>query len=67
MVRKCNRPIAEFQAIRFKIATMATKIEAARQLMYFVCHQIDSGRRCDRRFACASATRRPTRTASLTA
>jgi acyl-CoA dehydrogenase len=40
-------PIAEFQAIRFKIATMATKIEAARQLLYHVCTAIDQGRRCD--------------------
>ena len=42
-----GRPIAEFQAIRFKIATMATEIQAARQLMYHVCSQIDAGRRCD--------------------
>lgn len=42
-------PIAEFRAIRFKIATMATKIEAARQLLYHVCTQIDLGRRCDTR------------------
>lgn len=41
-------PIAEFQAIRFKIATMATEIEAARQFMYYVCNEIDSGRRCDK-------------------
>ena len=40
-----GRPISEFQAIRFKIATMATEIEAARQLMYHVCNEIDSGRR----------------------
>lgn len=40
-------PIAEYQAIRFKIADMATEIEAARQLLYFVCDQIDSGERCD--------------------
>lgn len=40
-------PIAEYQAIRFKIADMATEIEAARQLLYFVCDQIDSGKRCD--------------------
>ncbi len=38
-----GRPISDFQAIRFKIATMATEIEAARQLMYHTCHQIDSG------------------------
>lgn len=40
-------PIAEYQAIRFKIADMATEVEAARQLLYFVCDQIDSGKRCD--------------------
>ncbi|WP_337185259.1 acyl-CoA dehydrogenase family protein [Phenylobacterium sp.] len=48
-----GRPIADFQAIRFKLATMATEIEAARQLMYFVCHEIDSGRRCDKEAAMA--------------
>lgn len=40
-------PIGKFQAIRFKIAQMATEIEAARQLNYFVCDQIDNGGRCD--------------------
>ncbi|GGC59519.1 acyl-CoA dehydrogenase family protein [Chelatococcus reniformis] len=39
-----GEPIANFQAIRFKIATMATEIEAARQLMYHTCHEIDAGR-----------------------
>src|SRR6202011_5909281 len=38
-----GRPISDFQAIRFKIATMATEIEAARQLMYHCCAQIDNG------------------------
>ena len=42
-----GQPIGNFQAIRFKIATMATEIEAARQLMYHVATEIDSGRRCD--------------------
>ncbi len=42
-----GRPIADFQAIRFKLAKMATEIEASRQLMYFVCDQIDTGKRCD--------------------
>ncbi len=46
--KQFGMPIAEYQAIRFKIATMATEIEAARQLLYFVCNEIDSGRRCDR-------------------
>jgi alkylation response protein AidB-like acyl-CoA dehydrogenase len=43
-----GRPIAEFQDLRFKIARMATDIEAARQLLYFVCDRIDSGERCDK-------------------
>lgn len=46
--RQFDRAIAEFQAIRFKLADMATQIEAARQLMYFVCDQIDTGQRCDK-------------------
>jgi len=43
-----GQPISDFQAIRFKIAEMATQIEAARQLNYFVCEQIDTGQRCDK-------------------
>lgn len=43
-----GKPIAEFQAIRFKIAQMAAEIEAARQLMYFVCTELDEQRRCDK-------------------
>lgn len=46
--KQFGMPISEFQAIRFKLATMATKIEAARQLMYYVCNEIDQGRRCDK-------------------
>lgn len=42
-----GQPIGNFQAIRFKIAEMASEIEAARQLLYFVCEEIDTGRRCD--------------------
>ena len=38
-----GRPISDFQAIRFKIATMATEIEAARQLMYYTCALLDAG------------------------
>ena len=40
-------PIADLQSIRFKIAHMATEVEAARQLMYHVCNAIDTGMRCD--------------------
>jgi len=43
-----GQPIGEFQAIRFKLAQMATEIEAARQLMYYVCDLIDQKRRCDK-------------------
>jgi alkylation response protein AidB-like acyl-CoA dehydrogenase len=39
-----GQPISDFQAIRFKIATMATEIEAARQLMYHTCALLDGGR-----------------------
>ena len=46
--RQFGKAIASFQAIRFKIATMATEIEAARALMYAVCEKIDQGVRCDK-------------------
>lgn len=45
--RQFGQPIGSFQAIRFKIASMATEIEAARSLMYSVCEKIDQGVRCD--------------------
>ena len=43
-----EQPISQFQDLRFKIARMASEIEAARQLNYFVCDQIDRGGRCDK-------------------
>jgi butyryl-CoA dehydrogenase len=43
-----GHPIGDFQAIRFKIGEMATEIEAARQLTYFVAAEVDSKRRCDK-------------------
>ena len=46
--RQFGQSIASFQAIRFKIASMATDIEAARSLMYSVCEKIDQGVRCDK-------------------
>jgi alkylation response protein AidB-like acyl-CoA dehydrogenase len=39
-----RKPISDFQAIRFKLADMATQIEAARQLMYHAAYEIDEGR-----------------------
>jgi len=41
-------PIAEFQETRFKIARMASEIEAARQLMYHAATEIDNLRRIDK-------------------
>ncbi len=38
-----DRPIAAFQALRFKLADMATEVEAARALMYQVAQQCDDG------------------------
>ncbi len=42
-----GKPIAEFQAIRFKLAEMASEIEAARQLTLFAARRLDEGGRCD--------------------
>ncbi|WP_207843658.1 acyl-CoA dehydrogenase family protein [Williamsia soli] len=44
--RQFGHPLADFQYLRFKIAKMAADIEAARQLMYSVATDIDTGRRC---------------------
>jgi alkylation response protein AidB-like acyl-CoA dehydrogenase len=49
--RQFGRPISDFQDLRFKIAKMATEVEAARQLLYSVCDMIDEGKRCDREAA----------------
>lgn len=46
--RQFGIPISEYQNTRFRLARMATEIEAARQLLYFVCNEIDQGRRCDK-------------------
>ncbi|WP_283134128.1 acyl-CoA dehydrogenase family protein [Rhizohabitans arisaemae] len=43
--RQFDSRIADFQAIRFKLAGMAAEIESARQLMYAVCREIDAGRK----------------------
>lgn len=41
--RQFGRPIANFQAISFMIADMATEIEAARQLVYSAAERKDAG------------------------
>jgi alkylation response protein AidB-like acyl-CoA dehydrogenase len=42
--RQFGRPIASFQAIRFRLADMATEIEAGRNLVYRAAWLKDSGR-----------------------
>jgi short/branched chain acyl-CoA dehydrogenase len=42
--KQFGRPIAEFQAIQFKLADMATEIEAGRQLVYKAAWLKDEGR-----------------------
>ena len=39
--RQFGRPIAEHQALRFMVADMATRIEAARGLVYKACAMVD--------------------------
>lgn len=48
-----GQPISAFQETRFKIARMATQIEAGRALVYDVADKIDTGVRCDREAAMA--------------
>ncbi len=43
-----GQPISDFQETRFKIARMASEIEAARQLMYHVAAEMDAGRGADK-------------------
>jgi alkylation response protein AidB-like acyl-CoA dehydrogenase len=43
-----GQPISDFQETRFKLARMASEIEAARQLMYHVATQLDNKQRLDK-------------------
>lgn len=42
--KQFNQPISEFQATQMKLATMATEIEAARQLLYTTAKLKDEGK-----------------------
>lgn len=42
-----GQPIGHFQAIRHKLADMATEVQAARHLTYYAAAMKDTGRRCD--------------------
>jgi alkylation response protein AidB-like acyl-CoA dehydrogenase len=44
-------PISDFQETRFKLARMASEVEAARQLMYHVATLMDSGAAADKEAA----------------
>jgi alkylation response protein AidB-like acyl-CoA dehydrogenase len=49
--RQFERPIGDFQAIRFKIADMAAQIEACRAFMYQVAADADAGQPVDHQAA----------------
>jgi alkylation response protein AidB-like acyl-CoA dehydrogenase len=51
--RQFGRPIGDFQAIRFKLADMASQVEAARQLWQFAAQKLDDGEVGDREAAMA--------------
>ena len=44
--RQFGKPLADFQALQFKLADMATQIEAARQLIWHAAVLKDAGRPC---------------------
>ena len=46
-----EHPIADFQAIRFMVATMAAKVDQARAFYRQVAHLIDTGEQCEREAA----------------
>lgn len=51
--RQFGRPISTFQAISFKLADMATGIEAGRALLYKACRLKDNGRPFEKQSAMA--------------
>jgi len=51
--RQFGQPIAEFEAIRFMLADMATEIEAARYLIYHAAWLHDQGKRTSKESAMA--------------
>lgn len=51
-----ERPIADFQAVRFKVAEMAARVEQARAFYRQVAHLIDVGEPCEREAAMVKLT-----------
>jgi alkylation response protein AidB-like acyl-CoA dehydrogenase len=48
-----GKPIGKYQAIRMKLASMATELEAARLLVYYAAWLIDQGKPCTKEAAMA--------------
>jgi len=48
-----GRPIGKFQAIRMKLADVATELEAAKLLVYHTAWMLDSGKECGKEAAMA--------------
>jgi alkylation response protein AidB-like acyl-CoA dehydrogenase len=46
-----GQPLAEFQALRFKLAEMAARVEQARVFYQNVAHRLDQGEPCERESA----------------
>ncbi|GAA1832615.1 hypothetical protein GCM10009836_08440 [Pseudonocardia ailaonensis] len=46
-----EHPIADFQAVRFRLATMAARVEQARSFYQHVAHRLDQGEPCEREAA----------------
>lgn len=51
--KQFSQPIANFQAIQFKMADMATEIDAARLLLYRACYLADQGAKVSKEAAMA--------------
>lgn len=51
--RQFGKPICQFQAVAFKLADMATEIEAARNLLYKACWMRDTGKKFSKHAAMA--------------
>lgn len=65
-----GQKIADFQAVRFKLADMASELTAARALAHAVANTLDRGGRCDAeagmvKLICSEMAARVTRTAML--
>jgi len=46
-----EHPIGDFQAVRFRLATMAARVEQARSFYQHVAHRLDQGEPCEREAA----------------